>query len=123
MKKKVFNKILQNIKAKENYELKITYEEYKDFSSLIKNKIRYNKKIYNKYQELFDLCELATLTWGFLGISTLGCKHSDKDEHLITIFHALTTQISNNNLAILILINSGLEHQTGVIQRTNYELC
>lgn len=123
MKKYVFNKILKRINEKESSELEITYEEYKDYISLIKNKIKYNKNIYKENDALFDLCELATLTWGFLAISTLGSKHGSKDENLITIFHALTSQISNNNLAILILINSGLEHQTGAIQKTNYELC
>ncbi len=118
-----FEKIVTKINEKENFKLDFTYEEYISYIKIIRDKIKYNKNVYKENKKLFNLSELAVLTWGLLAFSTMSFKNNNKDDNLLIVFHALSTQISNNNLAILNLCNSALEYQTGILMRSNIESC
>ena len=120
---KEFEKIVTKINEKENFKLDFTYEEYISYVKIIRDKIKYNKNIYKENKNLFNLSELAVLTWWLLAFSTMNFENTNKDDNLLIVFHALTTQISNNNLSILNLCNNALEYQIRILMRSNIESC
>lgn len=60
---KEFEKIVTKINEKENFKLDFTYEEYISYVKIIRDKIKYNKNVYKENKNLFNLSELAVLTW------------------------------------------------------------
>lgn len=126
MNEETYNKLLKQIKKKENLEINMSYEEYASYIKMLKEKIKYNDEVYNQSREnqiLFSLTEIATLVWGLFSFATINYLKNKDDSYIGIIFHSMTTQISNNLLAILILCNNSLDMQSGIMVRSTYELC
>lgn len=123
MNKKKFKEIINRINISEKTNLDFSYEEFNGCIKIIKDKINYNKNIYQKNKELYDLSEMCIAICGLLSFSTIGYMNNDTEDKLLMIFNALTAQISNNLLAVVILCNSSLDHQVGILMRSTCELC
>lgn len=123
MTEEKFNKIIKEINITENTNLDFSFKDFNSCVKMIKDKINYNKNIYKKNKELYDLSELCIIIWGLLSFSTIDKTSDDSEDKLPMIFHALTAQISNNLLSIVILCNKSLDHQVGILMRSTCELC
>lgn len=123
MTEEKFNKIIKEINITENTNLDFSFKDFNSCVKMIKDKINYNKNIYKKNKELYDLSELCIIIWGLLSFSTIDKTSDDSEDKLPMIFHTLTAQISNNLLSIVILCNKSLDHQVGILMRSTCELC
>ena len=120
MDKELFENIKKRIENKYNRKFNFTYDNYKDYICNIENKVNYNIDIYNKNEKYFILSEIAIIIWGLIGV-TFSDVFKD-NERISIIIHSLSTQISNNILGILLLINNSLDFQCGIILRNYIEL-
>lgn len=122
MNKKEYVKLYKEIFKEFSEENQISnYEEILDFINEMKSvKPKSNKDLRQEKKTI----ELYSLSCGLLALALEGSKNNIEEElkHYSTVYSTLFTNISNDCLAIIELLENGFEFQARILARNLFEL-
>lgn len=121
MRKKDYNKIYNKAFNYPNAKIS-TYEELKEFLFEIRKEKPKLKRHYIKEKEISELYALCS---GFIACSFYFSMEDIANEeygHDIVVYFSLLTNISNDILSVIDLVENGFEFQTNILIRNLFEL-